>query len=586
MLGRKKKSLASTRSSAKATSFNSQSEERVSLKRKDNTTNNSKLQASPSLQLKIAAIYARVSTEKQEKEETIASQIEALRQATTERGYELPSEFVFIDEGYSGARLDRPALDKLRDLASEGAIETILIHSPDRLAHNYAYQVVVLEELKRFGCEVIFLNHPLSQNPEQQMLLQIQGVFAEYERALITERTRGGKMFAARQGYVNWGGNPPYGYRCISKSALMPQQILVEETEVAIVRQIYKWLVEEELSSYAIQHRLTQLGIPTRNHNTQGWCQSTVIEILRNTIYKGEAFYNRTCQVDARRARGERGLKDLRPGNLRGQAQRPKEEWIPIPVPAIIEPESWEMAQLQLARNRERAQRNNSKHDYLLRSLLRCGCCGRRLVGTWSPVSGGRYVCSVRYPRNKPWSCDGRSLSARQVEPFVWNYISELLSDQGLLKTRYEEGRGDPAVDIKDEQERERIERKLKALEREIERLTDAYQAGVIELEELQQRRNRIREHSQALNGRVIEIQQKSIDKEQELRLLQGVDEFCASIRQALVEPSFSIKQRVLQLVVDRIVVEDNRIVIKHIIPTTKIRLQSERHVVTALLCC
>jgi DNA invertase Pin-like site-specific DNA recombinase len=148
--------------------------------------------------LNLAAIYARVSSEAQEKDQTIASQLAALRQAAQEHGYQVPLEWEFIDDGYSGARLDRPGLERLRDLAAEGAFAAVLVYAPDRLARNYAYQVVVLEELTRTGCEVIFLNHAFGQNPEEQMLLQIQGVFAEYERALITERTRRGRLFAAR----------------------------------------------------------------------------------------------------------------------------------------------------------------------------------------------------------------------------------------------------------------------------------------------------------------------------------------------------------------------------------------------------
>jgi site-specific DNA recombinase len=130
-------------------------------------------------------------TDKQKKEQTIDSQLDALRKATIAGGYELLEEYVFVDENYSGSRLDRPGLERLRDLASEGAFEAVLVCSPDRLARQYAYQFVVVEELQRAGCEVVFLNHGgLGESPEEKMLfLQIQGVFAEYERALIQERT-------------------------------------------------------------------------------------------------------------------------------------------------------------------------------------------------------------------------------------------------------------------------------------------------------------------------------------------------------------------------------------------------------------
>jgi site-specific DNA recombinase len=531
-------------------------------------------QAAPA-RLKLAAAYARVSTDRQEQQESLGSQVEALQQAAAEGGYDLPTEFLFIDDGYSGARLDRPALDRLRDLVSEGAIEVILISAPDRLARHYAYQVVVLEEFKRAGCEVIFLNHAFGQSPEEQMLLQIQGVFAEYERMLIKERMRRGRLFAARQGRVNWGGNPPYGYRYLRKTETTPQQLVVCEAEAAIVQQMYRWLVEEEISSYAIQKRLTERHVPTRGPNQYGWAQSTVIGILHSPLYKGEALYNRTQLADTRRPRGPRSLKDLRPGNGRSRAARPPEDWIPVRVPALVDPEVWEMAQQQLARNRERAQRNNTRHHYLLRGLLTCGRCGRRLIGMWSRAGKGRYSCLARYPRSAPWSCGGRSVGAAKVEALVWAHVRELLSHSELLRARYEDGQGDPAVDPRAEQEQERLRRKLLAVEREVQRLIDAYQAGVIELPELQTRRQRVEDHGQVLRARLQDIEQQHRERTKELRLVQGLEEFCTSMHHALENPEYEVKQKVLQLVVDRIVVDAQQLTIRHVVPTGPVKLQT-----------
>lgn len=524
--------------------------------------------------MRLAAIYARVSTDRQEQGQTIDSQLEALHRAAEEGGYEVLDEYVFSDENFSGARLDRPGLERLRDLASEGAFEAVLVYSPDRLARQYAYQVVVVEELQKAGCEVIFVNHAFGQSPEEQMLLQIQGVFAEYERALIKERTRRGRLFAARQGRVNWCV-APYGFRLIRKTQTTPQQLLVDETEAEVVRQMYRWIVEEGLTSYAIAKRLREQGIPTRKGGKYGWAQSTVIEILKDPAYKGEAYYNRTELADATRPRGQTGYKDLRPGNARSRAQRPREDWIAVSVPALVDPESWELAQEQLAKNRDRATRNNTKHSYLLRSLLVCGQCGRRMIGMWDP-KGGRYVCSMRYPRHRPYSCDGRTVAIEKTEPYVWEYVKELLSDPELLKARYEEGHGDPAVESKEEQEKERIGRKLKALDKEVGRLIDAYQSEVIELEELKERRQRIEEHGKMLEERLAEVEIQRVDRERELRLLQGLEEFCASVRDALEEPSFETRQKVLRLVVDRIVVEDSKIVVHHMVPTGPVRLQTD----------
>ena len=166
---------------------------------------------------------------------------------------------------------------------------------------------------------------------------------------------------------------------------------------------------------------------------------------------------------------------------------------------------------------------------------------------------------------------------ARDIEPLVWEYVKDLLSDPDLLKSRYEEGRGDPAVDSEQERERSRIERKLKALEREVNRLIDAYQAEVIDLAELKERCERIEEHGQMLKRRLSEISEKRARREQEVRLLQGLEEFSESVRESLEEPSFETRQQVLQLVVDRIVVEETKVVIHHVIPAGPVRLQTEQ---------
>ncbi len=160
--------------------------------------------------MKTAAIYTRVSSDQQKEDKTIESQIEALLSFAAEKGYVVPKEYIFKDEGYSGAVLVRPGLEKVRDLSAEGHLQAVLIYSPDRLSRNYAYQVVLLDEFKSSGTEVLFVNSPKAQTPEEALLLQFQGIIAEYERALIKERTRRGKRFKAKSGIVSvMGGAPP-----------------------------------------------------------------------------------------------------------------------------------------------------------------------------------------------------------------------------------------------------------------------------------------------------------------------------------------------------------------------------------------
>ena len=526
--------------------------------------------------VRLVAAYARVSSDRQEREQTIDSQIDALRRAAEERGWMLPPELVCTDDGRSGATLARPGLDRLRDLVAEGHCAAVLVCSPDRLARNYAYQVLVVDELKRAGCEAVFLNHAFDGSPEQQMLLQMQGVFAEYERALITERTRRGRLFWARQGRVNWGGTPTYGYRLLRGTENGPRQLAVEGCEAAVVRQMYRWLVEEQLSSYAIQKRLIERGIPTRKGGGRGWAQSMVIRILSNSAYKGEAWYNQRCPVDGTHPpRPAAGPTRAGSGKRRRQVLRPAEEWIAVSVPAIIDPDTWRLAQQQLARNRQQAKRNNTRHAYLLSALLTCVRCGRRMIGAADGRGVRRYVCSARYPRHACGACDGHSVTAAHVEAQVWRWTAGLLSGPALLRARFEESRGDPAAaDDAGEREGTRIERQLTVLEREVERLIDAYQAAAITLPELQERRQQVEDRVRHLQARSGELRQQRSARAQELRLLQGLEAFCEGIRDALIDPPFETKQRVLRLVIDRIVVEQDRLVVRHVVPTAPIGLQ------------
>src|SRR3989442_398815 len=165
------------------------------------------------------AMYARVSSDQPAEAQTIASQVAALRERVAAEGFVLPEAMQFLDEGYSGATLIRPALERLRDVIAAGAVDRVYVHSPDRLARKYAYQVLLVEEFRRAGVEVIFLNRALGQRPKCYLLLQVQGMIAEYERAKIMERHRRGKRHAARTGAVNVLSGAPYGYRYVTKYA-------------------------------------------------------------------------------------------------------------------------------------------------------------------------------------------------------------------------------------------------------------------------------------------------------------------------------------------------------------------------------
>src|ERR687885_2416005 len=164
-----------------------------------------------------AAIYARVSSDQQVERQTIDSQISDLLARAAADGYEVGEEFRFLDDGHSGASLIRPALERLRDLVAVSAIDLVYVHAPDRLARSYAHQAVLVEEFARAGVQIVFLNRPIGHSPEDNLLLQLQGMFAEYERARMLERSRRGKRHLAQAGAVSVLSPAPFGYRYITR---------------------------------------------------------------------------------------------------------------------------------------------------------------------------------------------------------------------------------------------------------------------------------------------------------------------------------------------------------------------------------
>ena len=308
------------------------------------------------------AIYARVSTESQEARGTIGSQLEVLRKRVAAEGHQLVAEY--RDDGCSGARLDRPGLDALRDAAEAGLLDAVWCLSPDRLARVYAYQAIVLDELARHGVTVLFHDTPaLTDDPQAQLLTQVQGVIAEYERAKIAERYRRGKLWRSRAGEViAWKCS--YGYRRIARCAERAAHLEVYEPEAAIVRRIFRDYVESNLSMRQITWQLNQELVPSPTGKAV-WSVSTIGRLIRNEAYVGRAYYNRTAAV-----------LDRRPTKAKRQVRRPRDQWIPIAVPAIVDEEIFDAAQRVSYDNSKWSPRRADPEHWLMRGLVKCGHCG------------------------------------------------------------------------------------------------------------------------------------------------------------------------------------------------------------------
>ncbi len=257
-------------------------------------------QATPSTRMRPAvpvraAIYARVSSDQQAERHTIASQVQALLARAAADGHEIQAELRFLDDGQSGASLIRPALERLRDLAAMGAIDVVYVHAPDRLARSYAHQAVLIEEFERAGAEVVFLNRPIGQTPEDTLLLQLQGMFAEYERTRIIERSRRGKRHLAQAGVVSVLTRAPYGYRYVGREAGGgTARFEVVEDKAAVVRRIFRWVGLERVSLATVSRRLFEAGVPSPTGKPR-WSRSMIGVLLSNTAYIGQARFGKNA---------------------------------------------------------------------------------------------------------------------------------------------------------------------------------------------------------------------------------------------------------------------------------------------------
>src|SRR5947208_2929331 len=242
------------------------------------------------------AIYARVSSARQAKDETIGSQLAALRDHAVSNRLDVPGEWVFADEGHSGATLVRPGLEALRDLAAQGCLDLVLVYSPDRLARKFAYQALLIEELARCGVRVEFVKGPRGHSPEDQLLVQFQGMFAEYEKAQLAERYRRGKAYRAKTGSVNVLSGAPFGYRYIRKTPECGARYEVIEHEAAIVAELFRRYADEGATVAELARWLTSAGLPTRTGKSR-WDRSVIWAMLRNPAYAGRAVFGKTMAI-------------------------------------------------------------------------------------------------------------------------------------------------------------------------------------------------------------------------------------------------------------------------------------------------
>ena len=513
----------------------------------------------------LAAIYARVSSTRQREEQTIASQTHALREHAAASGLEVPAAWVFEDEGYSGASLIRPALERLRDLAAEVEVPVVLCYTPDRLARRYAYQALLIDEFARVGTEVRFVKGPKASTPEDELLLQFQGVIAEYERAQIAERTRRGKLHRARAGSLAVLSAAPYGYRYISKRETGEARYEIVEPEATVVRELFVRYVDEQVAIAELARGLMARGI--RSPTGQGhWNRSTIGRLLNNPAYCGRAaFGKRRCTEERARV-----TRHARVSGRRGRAtrRRPRTEWLEIPVPAIVSEECFAQAQRQLDDNRRFAARR-TKVPSLLQGLAVCEQCGYSFARASAKTTRGMlyyYRClgsdAQRFVHGRV--CHNRPVRQDYLDELVWQHVVTLLADPTLIQAELDRRLDDANATDPATAHRARVELELQRTTTAKTRLLAAYQDALLSLAELRERMPALREKESALGAQLDALAAQVLDRRRYLTLAETIDSFLARLRDTVGTASVPERQRVLRLLIKEVLVGVDRVLIRH----------------------
>ena len=524
---------------------------------------------------RVAAIYARVSSERQRQDETIQSQTVGLRELAAQRGLLVPDEFVFEDEGISGATLTRPALERLRDRAAEGAFEVLLCHAPDRLARRYAYQVLLLEELQRVGVEVCFAKEPeRDATPEDELLRQFQGMIAEYERAQIRERTRRGKLHRARTGHQAVLSCAPYGYRYVKKSEHSDGFWEIDPVQAEVVREVFERYINDGVSIGELARWLSERGIPTRTGKAV-WDRSSVWGMLRNTAYRGQAAFGKTKTLERHgkptrttRQRGERH------GRRPAREDQPADNWTLIAVPAIVSDETFELAQARLSQNAHFAKRNTKKPT-LLQGILVCRECGYGCYRSTTRTTNKRiyyYRCvgSDNYRHIGGRVCQSRPIRADELDGLVWDEVRRLLEDPALVRAEIDRRLQALRTEHPASRRRDALERDIARAEGAIARLIEAYQEQLLSIDELRARMPALRKRQTALRSQLDALETELHDAETYLKLADTLEGFLGRLSDGLDRLNLDDQQRILRLVVREVLIggDDDTITIRHSIPT------------------
>lgn len=498
----------------------------------------------------IAALYARVSTGRQENEETIDSQIDEIKTRIELDGNILSPQHIFKDDGWTGEMLQRPALDAMRDAAMTGAFQILYVYDRGRLSRVFAYQEVILEEILNKDIKFVTLHDVQAQTAEERVLQAMQGVFHEYERVKIAERMRRGKHYKAKAGVII-NGDSLYGYRYIRKTETEPVRYEINEDEARVVRMIFYWVGVEGISLRDVIRRLYEMKIPPRKRKREFWTKGPVVRILQNKTYViGEAYYNKTEAVVAKNPIKHEKYKKIKRSSRR---VRPREDWIPFKVPVIIEDEwLFEKVQKALELNKKYANKKR-KRDYLLTGVIYCEC-GSSRVGDGSSKQGHYYYrCADRIKKFPLRSdCTSQGVNALILDTMLWKKLRERMMDSTLLKKGIDEYlkiQQNNSIDS----EHTRLLKLVDKIDEEEKKYAQLYGTGSLQFKNYQDLVNDVQKRRESLERQIHIINNRKMDDAIDIE----PEELYNEAKSVIKSLDFNDKHKVIKDVVDKVIIKE-----------------------------
>lgn len=512
--------------------------------------------------MKRAVYYVRESPSLAENENTKDSQISALvEKIKTDNNIFIGG---YVDNGWAGDLLARPDLDRLRDDATQSKFDVLYIFDRSRLARKYWLQELVVEELEEKNIEVIFIQEPQAHTDEERVLQGIKGVFFEYERAKIRERTRRGRLHLAKQGKMV-GHEAPFGYRYVRPDHNKEERWYeILEDEAKIINMIFEWVGNEGCSLTEVRRRLHEKQIKTKSGNKTIWSNSTLSRLLRRNDYIGKSFYNKTLSVVPQNPRNN-GYKRMK---KTGRVYKPKEEWLPIAVPAIVDEDLFYRTQEQL-KNNTFFNKRNQKFPYLLSGLLFCGCgCEARMAGDGQGKKYRYYRSTDRikkFPEKRV--CTALSVPVDKIENLVWNKIVKFLNDPEMVLKQLRN------IENKKVKEHEQlknslldIQKRLEKVNIEEERIATAFRKGFLTLEQLNiQMKDINKQKEQIKTDEKVALSQPS-NADTQLNP-EAIKRYCKIMQKKLPKLNFAERQELLRLFVNKVIVKGRKVNIQGEIP-------------------